>query len=150
MKISTEILIEKFSSSKPPGKVELKTQIMALINALLKFGAGAETIEFRLHLRFEFLMLGIIPLIEKLKLYENTNLNRHLEVFVLQREKDESYLRDNVKDKELNCNSISGVCDTLRHQGINVWLFLSSLRGLLSLSKKVKIFKTRFSTKNHL
>ena len=96
---------------------------MALINALLKFGAGAETIEFRLHLRFEFLMLGIIPLIEKLKLYENTNLNRHLEVFVLQREKDESYLRDNVKDKELNCNSISGVCDTLRHQGINVWFF---------------------------
>ena len=95
-------------------EVELKTQIMALINALLKFGAGAETIEFRLHLRFEFLMLGIMPLIEKLKQYENTNLNRHLEVFILQREKDESYLREHVKDKELNCNSISGVCDTLR------------------------------------
>ena len=80
-------------------EVELKTQIMALINALLKFGAGAETLEFRLHLRFEFLMLGIIPLIEKLKQYENHNLNRHLEVFILQRERDENVLREQMKDK---------------------------------------------------
>ena len=44
-------------------------------------------------------MLGMIPLIEKLKLYENNTLNRHLEVFLLQREKDELVLRDTMKDK---------------------------------------------------
>jgi hypothetical protein len=46
-------------------------------------------------------MLGMIPLIEKLKQYENNILNRHLEVFLLQREKDELVLRDTMKDKVL-------------------------------------------------
>ena len=80
-------------------EVELKTSIMTLINALLKFGPGQEVVEFRLHLRYEFLMLGIIPLIEKLEEYENEELNLHLEVFKLQRERDEQVLRDNIKDK---------------------------------------------------
>ena len=80
-------------------EVELKTAIMTLINALLKFGPGQEVVEFRLHLRYEFLMLGIIPLIEKLEEYENEELNLHLEVFKLQRERDEQVLRDNIKDK---------------------------------------------------
>ena len=69
-----------------------------LINALLKFGPGQEVVEFRLHLRYEFLMLGIIPLIEKLEEYENEDLNLHLTVFKLQREKDEQLLRDKIKD----------------------------------------------------
>ena len=72
---------------------------MMLINALLKFGPGAEIVEFRLHLRYEFLMLGIIPLIEKLQEYENEDLNIHLDVFKLQRERDEQVLRDTIKDK---------------------------------------------------
>jgi len=72
---------------------------MMLINALLKFGPVAEIVEFRLHLRYEFLMLGIIPLIEKLQEYENEDLNIHLDVFKLQRERDEQVLRDTIKDK---------------------------------------------------
>jgi dishevelled associated activator of morphogenesis len=72
---------------------------MTLINALLKFGPGAEIVEFRLHLRYEFLMLGIIPLFDKLHEYENDDLNLHVNVFKLQRERDEQVLRDNVKDK---------------------------------------------------
>ena len=48
------------------------------------------------------MMLGIVPLIEKLKQYENVTLNRHLDVFQLQREKDEMVLRDNMKDKVIH------------------------------------------------
>ena len=33
-------------------------------------------LEFRLHLRYEFLMLGIIPIFEKLRNYDNATLDR--------------------------------------------------------------------------
>lgn len=36
-----------------------------------------EHLEFRIHLRFEFLMLGIEPVIEKLRTLENATLDRY-------------------------------------------------------------------------
>lgn len=35
-----------------------------------------DNLEFRLHLRYEFLMLGIQPVIEKLREHENATLDR--------------------------------------------------------------------------
>lgn len=35
-----------------------------------------ESLDFRLHLRYEFLMLGIQPVIDKLRQHENSTLDR--------------------------------------------------------------------------
>ena len=72
--------------------VSLKTTIMSFINAVLNYGAGAESLEFRLHLRYELLMLGIQPVIEKLRKHENETLNRHLDFFEMVRVEDEKEL----------------------------------------------------------
>lgn len=58
--------------------VNLKTAIMSFINAVLNYGPGQEVLEFRLHLRYEFLMLGLQPVIDKLRQHENETLDRHL------------------------------------------------------------------------
>ncbi|XP_077341514.1 disheveled-associated activator of morphogenesis 2 [Lithobates pipiens] len=70
-------------------EVNLKTAIMSFINAVLNAGAGEDNLEFRLHLRYEFLMLGIQPVIEKLRRHENATLDRHLDFFEMVRNEDE-------------------------------------------------------------
>jgi hypothetical protein len=57
-------------------EVNLKTAIMSFVNAILNYGPGQENLDFRLHLRYEFLMLGIQPIIDKLRGHENETLNR--------------------------------------------------------------------------
>lgn len=57
-------------------EVNLKTAIMSFINAILNYSPGEENLEFRLHLRYEFLLLGIQPIIDKLRNHENETLNR--------------------------------------------------------------------------
>ncbi|XP_075060527.1 disheveled-associated activator of morphogenesis 2 isoform X2 [Mixophyes fleayi] len=70
-------------------EVNLKTAIMSFINAVLNAGAGEDNLEFRLHLRYEFLMLGIQPVIDKLRRHENATLDRHLDFFEMVRNEDE-------------------------------------------------------------
>ncbi|XP_075451498.1 disheveled-associated activator of morphogenesis 2 isoform X3 [Ascaphus truei] len=70
-------------------EVNIKTAIMSFINAILNAGAGEDNLEFRLHLRYEFLMLGILPVIEKLRRHENATLDRHLDFFEMVRNEDE-------------------------------------------------------------
>nr|CAD7402960.1 unnamed protein product [Timema poppensis] len=67
-------------------EVNLKTAIMSFVNAVLNYGPGQENLEFRLHLRYEFLMLGIQPVIDKLRSHENETLNRrkrYFDIFIL-------------------------------------------------------------------
>ncbi|KAJ8401230.1 hypothetical protein AAFF_G00388120 [Aldrovandia affinis] len=73
-------------------EVNLKTAIMSFINAVLNAGAGEDNLEFRLHLRYEFLMLGIQPVIDKLRGHENATLDRHLDFFEMVRNEDDSEL----------------------------------------------------------
>ncbi|XP_066097116.1 disheveled-associated activator of morphogenesis 2 isoform X1 [Saccopteryx bilineata] len=70
-------------------EVNLKTAIMSFINAVLNAGAGEDNLEFRLHLRYEFLMLGIQPVIDKLRRHENAILDKHLDFFEMVRNEDD-------------------------------------------------------------
>ncbi|MBZ3872096.1 Disheveled-associated activator of morphogenesis 1 [Sciurus carolinensis] len=77
------------STGRYRDEVSLKTAIMSFINAVLSQGAGVESLDFRLHLRYEFLMLGIQPVIDKLREHENSTLDRHLDFFEMLRNEDE-------------------------------------------------------------
>ncbi|OCT68513.1 disheveled-associated activator of morphogenesis 1-A isoform X1 [Xenopus laevis] len=77
------------STGRYRDEVSLKTAIMSFINAVLSQGAGVESLDFRLHLRYEFLMLGIQPVIDKLREHENSTLDRHLDFFEILRNEDE-------------------------------------------------------------
>ncbi|RXM30311.1 Disheveled-associated activator of morphogenesis 2 [Acipenser ruthenus] len=77
------------STGRYRDEVNLKTAIMSFINAVLNAGAGEDNLEFRLHLRYEFLILGIQPVIDKLRGHENATLDRHLNFFEMVRNEDD-------------------------------------------------------------
>ena len=91
-----------------------QTAIMSFINAVLNYGAGAENLEFRLHLRYEFLMLGIQPVIEKLRKHENETLNRHLDFFEMMRVEDEKELAKKYDQVHVDTKSASAMFEVLR------------------------------------
>jgi len=69
--------------------MSLKTAILSFLNALLNYGPGEQSLEFRLHLRFELLMLGIEAVVEKLKAIQNENIDKHIQFFEMVRAQDE-------------------------------------------------------------
>ena len=68
---------------------DIKDKLLSLlIDDLLDFYLQNH-LEFRLHLRYEFLMLGIQPIIDKLRKHDNITLDRHLDFFEMVRNEDE-------------------------------------------------------------
>ncbi|KAK3868657.1 hypothetical protein Pcinc_025969, partial [Petrolisthes cinctipes] len=57
-------------------ELSLRIAIMSFINAVIRWGPGEDSLEFRLHLRYEFLMLGVQPVIEKLRDLQNDILDK--------------------------------------------------------------------------
>ncbi|KAG8227858.1 hypothetical protein J437_LFUL006482, partial [Ladona fulva] len=95
-------------------EVGLKTAIMSLVNAVLNYGPGQESLEFRLHLRYEFLMLGIQPIIDKLRTHENETLNRHLDFFEMVRNEDEKELARKFEKEHVDTKSATAMFELLR------------------------------------
>lgn len=96
--------------------VNLKTAIMSFINAVLNYGPGQENLEFRLHLRYEFLMLGIQPIIDKLRKHENETLDRHLDFFEMVRNEDEKELSRKFNHEHVDSKSATTMFDLLRRK----------------------------------
>ncbi|XP_053951305.1 disheveled-associated activator of morphogenesis 1 isoform X2 [Anastrepha ludens] len=96
--------------------IHLQTAIMSFVNAVLNYGPGQESLEFRLHLRYEFLMLGIQPVIDKLRTYENETLDRHLDFFEMVRAEDEKELARKFNMEHVDTKSATAMFDLLRRK----------------------------------
>ncbi|XP_031437727.1 disheveled-associated activator of morphogenesis 1b isoform X1 [Clupea harengus] len=102
------------STGRYRDEVSLKTAIMSFINAILSQGAGETSLEFRVHLRYEFLMLGIQPIIDKLRSHDNATLDRHLDYFEMLRNDDELALARRFESVHIDTKSASQVFDLIR------------------------------------
>ncbi|KAL1489955.1 hypothetical protein ABEB36_013878 [Hypothenemus hampei] len=97
-------------------EVNLKTAIMSFVNAVLNYGLGQENLEFRLHLRYEFLLLGIQPIIDKLRAHENETLDRHLDFFEMVRNEDEKELARKFEMDHVDTKSATAMFDLIRRK----------------------------------
>uniref|UniRef100_A0A4W5KC94 Dishevelled associated activator of morphogenesis 1b n=1 Tax=Hucho hucho TaxID=62062 RepID=A0A4W5KC94_9TELE len=102
------------STGRYRDEVNLKTAIMSFINAVLSQGAGEASLEFRIHLRYEFLMLGIQPVIDKLRSHDNSTLDRHLDYFEMLRNEDELTMSRRFESVHIDTKSASQVFDLIR------------------------------------
>ncbi|KAF5898715.1 disheveled-associated activator of morphogenesis 1-like isoform X1, partial [Clarias magur] len=102
------------STGRYRDEVNLKTAVMSFINAVLSQGAGESSLDFRIHLRYEFLMLGIQPVIDKLRTHENQTLDRHLDYFELKRNEDELELAKRFENVHIDTKSTSQVFELIR------------------------------------
>ncbi|KAH8366596.1 hypothetical protein KR084_005605 [Drosophila pseudotakahashii] len=96
--------------------VNLKTALMSFVNAVLNYGPGQENLDFRLHLRYEFLMLGIQPVIDKLRTHENETLDRHLDFFEMVRAEDEKEFARRFKEEHVDTKSAGSMFELLRRK----------------------------------
>ncbi|XP_014663901.1 PREDICTED: disheveled-associated activator of morphogenesis 1-like isoform X2 [Priapulus caudatus] len=95
-------------------EVGLKTTIMSFINAAINYGPGQDHLEFRVHLRYEFLMLGIRPVLDKLHTHENATLDRHIDFFEMVRNEDEKELAKRFNKVHIDTKSATSMFDVLK------------------------------------
>ncbi|GIY95468.1 disheveled-associated activator of morphogenesis 1 [Caerostris extrusa] len=105
-------------------EVSLKTAIMSFINAIINYGPGEDHLEFRLHLRYEFLMLGIQPVMEKLRRHENATLDRHLDIFEMVRNEDEKEMARKFECVHIDTKSAKSMLEVLKKKFLTHLLIL--------------------------
>ncbi|XP_023239391.1 disheveled-associated activator of morphogenesis 1-like [Centruroides sculpturatus] len=118
MSKSNQTLVNYLDSScfEYKDEVSLKTAIMSFVNAIINYGPGEDHLEFRLHLRYEFLMLGIQPVIDKMKEHENAVLDRHIDIFEMVRNEDDKELARRYDKVHVDTRSASSMFDVLKRK----------------------------------
>lgn len=78
-----QIIVADLARDTHIGTVDMdcKTAALALINAIICAGPGRDSVTFRMHLRHEFLMLGVDPCIDTLRRFESPDLEKHVRIF---------------------------------------------------------------------
>uniref|UniRef100_A0A096M3A8 Dishevelled associated activator of morphogenesis 1 n=1 Tax=Poecilia formosa TaxID=48698 RepID=A0A096M3A8_POEFO len=102
------------STGRHGDDVSLKTAIMSFINAVLNQGAGENSLNFRIHLRYEFLMLGIQPILDKLRSWENSTLDWHIDFFETWRIEDEFEIAKRFKTTHIDTKSATQMFDVIK------------------------------------
>ncbi|XP_039641828.1 disheveled-associated activator of morphogenesis 1 isoform X2 [Perca fluviatilis] len=127
------------STGRYRDEVSLKTAIMSFINAVLSQGAGETSLEFRIHLRYEFLMLGIQPIIDKLHSNDNATLNRHLDFFEMLRNEDEHQMSKQFDVLHIETKSASQMFELIKRNLSHTEAYphlLSALQHCLIMTRK--------------
>ncbi|XP_050698138.1 disheveled-associated activator of morphogenesis 1-like isoform X2 [Eriocheir sinensis] len=118
-------------------ELALKIAAMSFINAIIRWGPGEDSLEFRLHLRYEFLMLGVQPVIEKLRALQNEILDTHLDAFEFYRAEDEREWARRYEEVHVDTKSASSMFKLLQGKlqySAAYPHFLSLLHHLLLMS----------------
>lgn len=130
---------EEYHQQLTKQSLNIKTAIISFLNAILSYGPGQTSLEYRLHLRYELLMLGIIPITDKLRTAYSDSiiLIKHLDFFNEMRLDDEREFSNRFNESvHINLNDLNGVfgliCEKLVHS-VEYSHFSSLLVHLLKL-----------------
>ncbi|KHN85770.1 Disheveled-associated activator of morphogenesis 1 [Toxocara canis] len=114
----------------------VQTAAMSLINALLSTGPAENSLEVRMHLRVEMLMLGLHGVVESLRDSSSTMLNDHLDFFEMSRQDDEQHFTrgDSGSSTPVDLESASDIAEFIAHRldsTVALPHFVSMLQHLL-------------------
>lgn len=98
-----DIVMESLWNSCQPNSLDNELQVasMSFINAVTCGGPG-DDFAFRLHMRWEFIDLGLMEMIDKIGLLDNELLQTQIDVWLSGIESDEAILFSRLGVKEIN------------------------------------------------
>ncbi|WKY09730.1 hypothetical protein Q1695_002242 [Nippostrongylus brasiliensis] len=98
-----------------------RTAILGLVNALLRTGHAESSLEFRVHLRCEFLMLGMAQAAALIRPEASNRLLDHLDLFEMMRKEDEIVLsggssEDSGASSPVNFENATDIAEALQNK----------------------------------
>uniref|UniRef100_A0A158Q7R3 FH2 domain-containing protein n=1 Tax=Elaeophora elaphi TaxID=1147741 RepID=A0A158Q7R3_9BILA len=121
----------------------VRTAAMSLVNALLSSDSAENSLEFRMHLRFELLMLGLHNILEQLRTTSSVVLDDHFDLFEMSRQEDELHFAksDSGTSTPIDVENPTDIVDILMERLNNTIAmphFISILQHLMLVSSDDK------------